>query len=531
MYKEYPKFNPEEVLVYLRKSRADDDNLTVAEVLERHENDIRQWAERNLDAPIPNDNWYREVVSGESIQSREEFKKLLKRIESKSITAVIVKDCARLGRPSLEEIGRIASLFRYTSTYIISIMPYKVFDLNDKWDRQQFESEMMRNRDYLDYTKGILRAGKENSLRGGWHINGVQPYGYIREWVIDGKRERPTLAIVEDEAKVVRMIFDWYVNEGIGATKICQRLNDMGIPSRKGMKWKKSSVHNILKNEHYMGKIVIRKYIDVKMVEDSEITTHCVKNEEYEIVDGRHPAIIDEETFYKAQNRIRRIPSVPKNKTLQNPFASILKCECGRVMVRRKNRNTFRHQCDDNMFCNNASCSEEALIKAVMCGLTEHLDNLTTKVNDTDENKMQKHRDHIAFLEQKLIDAENKEIALWDKYTDEKMPKKVFDNLLAKNTEEKTKLENALNEAQANEPKQVDYAGAIATLHECIKALGSESVSASAKNKLLLSVVDEIIYSRPKAVRISKEEAQEKGITLVGGWYCPDFTLDIHLKV
>ena len=531
MYKEYPKFKPEEVMVYLRKSRADDDNLTVEEVLERHENDIRQWSERNLDAPIPKDNWYREVVSGESIQSREEFKKLLKRIESKSITAVIVKDCARLGRPSLEEIGKIANLFRYSSTYIISIMPYKVFDLDDKWDRQQFESEMMRNRDYLDYTKAILRSGKENSQRSGWYINGVVPYGYEREWVIDGKRERPTLAIVEDEAKIVRMIFDWYVNEGIGAMKICQRLNDMGIPSRKGMVWKKSSIHNILKNEHYIGKIVIRKHIDVKTVEDSEITTHCVKNEDYEIVEGRHPAIIDEETFYKAQNKIRRIPSVAPSKTLQNPFASILKCECGRVMVRRKNRNTFRYICDDQMFCSNASCGDDQLVQAVINGLAEHLDNLSTQVNRTDEDKVQKHKDHIAFLEAKLIDAENKEISLWDKYTDEKMPKKVFDALLQKNTEEKQKLENALNEARINEPKQVDYEGAIATLHECIKALGDESVSASVKNKLLLSVVDKIIYSRPKAVKMSKEEAQEKGITLAGGWYCPDFTLDIHLNV
>jgi hypothetical protein len=305
----------------------------------------------------------------------------------------------------------------------------------------------------------------------------------------------------------------------------------MGIPSRKGMKWKKSSVHNILKNEHYMGKIVIRKHIDVKTVEDLEITTHCVKNEDYEIVDGQHPAIIDEETFYKAQDRIRRRPSVPKSKTLQNPFASILKCECGRVMVRRKNRNTFRHQCDDNMFCHNASCGEEPLTQAVINGLVEHLDDLSAQVNRTDEDKLQKHREHISFLQQKLVDAENKEIALWDKYTDEKMPKKVFDNLLAKNTEEKQKLENALNEAQANEPKQIDYTNVIATLHECIKALSDDSASASVKNKLLLSVVDKIVYSRPKAIKMSKEEAQEKGVSLSGGWYCPDFTIDIILKI
>ena len=50
--------------------------------------------------------------------------------------------------------------------------------------------------------------------------------GYFKsvEQVYEGKRKRPSLAIVEEEAKIVRMIFDWYVNEELGATKICQRL-------------------------------------------------------------------------------------------------------------------------------------------------------------------------------------------------------------------------------------------------------------------------------------------------------------------
>jgi hypothetical protein len=470
-------------------------------------------------------------VSGESIQSREEFKKLLKRIEDKTITAVVVKDCARLGRPDLEEIGKLTNLFRYTCTYVISVMPYKVFDLSDKWDRQQFESEMMRNRDYLDYTKGILRAGKENSLRNGYYINGVTPYGYEREWVYEGKRERPTLAIVEDEAKVVKMIFDWYVNEGIGATKIALRLNEMGIPSRKGMIWKKSAIYNMIKNEHYMGKVVIRKQITVKSVENLEITVHKLHNKDYEIVDGNHPAIIDEETFYKANNKVHKYPSVKPSGTLQNPFASILKCECGRCMRRSKNRNTYRYLCDEQVFCGNASCGEEALTQAIINGLAEHLESLTAKVNSTDEDKVQKHKDHIALLEAKLVESENKEISLWDKYTEEKMPKQVFDKLIQKNTEEKQKLENALQTAYNNVPIHIDYDSAIATLHETIKALGDTSVSASVKNKLLLSVVDKITYSRQKAIKMSKEEAEEKGVKLVGGWYCPDFTLDIKLKV
>lgn len=532
MYRAIPKFSPDEVLVYLRKSRSDDPMLTVEEVLERHENDIHRWEEQNLDSPIPKKNWYREVVSGESIQSREEFKKLLKRIEDKSVTAVIVKDCARLGRPDLEEIGKLTNLFRYTYTYVISVMPYKVFDLGDKWDRQQFENEMMRNRDYLDYTKGILRAGKENSLRSGWYINGVTPYGYEQTWVYEGKRERPTLAIVEEEAKVVRMIFDWYVNEGIGATKIAQRLNAMGIPSRKGMIWKKSAIYNMIKNEHYTGKIVIRKQITVKSVEDLEITVHKLHNKDYEIVDGNHPAIIDEETFYKANHKISKHISVKPDKTLQNPFASIIKCECGRVMIRRKNGNSYRFLCDEQTICGNASVGEKPLTDAIIERLKESLEELKVKVKEENgKNKKEKHAEHVSLLESKIVELEKKEISLWDKYAEEKMPKKIFDKLLAENEEKKQSLETALEQARAEEPQSIDYQDAIISLHEAIKALSNDSVSASVKNKLLLAVIDKITYSRPKAIKMSIEEAREKNVKLAGGWYCPDFTIDIKLKV
>lgn len=530
MYREMPHFQPNEVLQYLRKSRSDDPTLTVEEVLQKHESILKEWVEKNLDEPISEDNIYREVVSGETINSRPEFKKLLKRIESPKIKAVLIVECARLGRPDLEEIGKLSKLFRYTNTMIIT--PQRMFDLHDDYDREQFEREMMRGNEYLEYTKKILRRGKEISLQAGNYINAVTPYGYERDWIIEGKRKYPTLAIVEDEAKVVRMIFDWYVNEGIGATKICQRLNEIGIKARKGGLWKKSTIVKILKNEHYIGKVVIKKHIDVNTVEDSQITTHCVFNPDYQVVDGRHPAIIDEDLFYRANNKIHRYVSVKPNATLQNPYASILKCECGKVMVRRKNRGTYRYLCDEQTFCGNASVSEASLTKEVIHHLKIELANLSTKVTtNEDKTEKEKHTEYVSLLESKYAELENKELSLWDKYAEEKMPKQVFDKLMAKCIEEKQSLENALEIAYNEEPVHIDYNGAISTLHQAIDTLNDDSVSASAKNKILLSVVDRIVYRRPKAIRMTIDEAREKGVKLAGGWYCPDFELDVYLKI
>ncbi|MEE0968558.1 MAG: hypothetical protein U0M06_04210, partial [Clostridia bacterium] len=58
---------PEEILIYLRKSRADDPLLSVSEVLLKHESILNEWTEKNLKALIPEENRFKEVVSGESI--------------------------------------------------------------------------------------------------------------------------------------------------------------------------------------------------------------------------------------------------------------------------------------------------------------------------------------------------------------------------------------------------------------------------------------------------------------------------------
>ncbi len=528
MWREYPTFQPEEILVYLRKSQSDDATLTVEEVLSRHESDLRRWQDANLEYPIPESNYYREVVSGESISAREEFKKILKRIESHKVKAVLVVDCARLGRPDMEEIGRITKLFRYTNTFIIT--PQRTFDLSDEWDREQFEREMMRSNDFLNYTKKVLTRGKEISLRAGWYINAVTPYGYEREWAMEGNRRRPTLKIIEEEAQIVRQIFDWYVNEGIGAIKICQRLNAMGIPARKGGLWKKSSVINILKNEHYIGKVVIKKHIDVNTVQDQEITKRCLFNKDYEIVDGKHPAIVDEDLFYKANNKVHSYPSVKPSETLQNPFASILKCECGRCMRRSRDRDKFRYLCDEQMFCGNASVSEQDLVDAVVEHLKLYLKDVSEKVTSDDSKKREKHNEYVSLLESRYIECESKELALWEKYTEEQMPKKIFDKLIQKNTEEKQAIENELEIALSDAPPSIDYKSAMITLHETIDSLNDNSVSASAKNKLLKSVVDSITYKRPKAVRLTPEEAKAKNLNGKNGWYANPFEIDITLK-
>ena len=80
MYKEYPKFYNYETLDYGRKSRTDDPLLSVEEVLDKHDKIIEEYAEKHLGGPIPEENKYREVGSAESLDSRPEILRLLKKL-------------------------------------------------------------------------------------------------------------------------------------------------------------------------------------------------------------------------------------------------------------------------------------------------------------------------------------------------------------------------------------------------------------------------------------------------------------------
>lgn len=529
MYKDIISYLPEEILVYLRKSRSDDPLLTIEEVFQKHEAELNEWIARNLDHPIPKENYYKEVCSGESISSRPEFKKLLARIESNKIKAVLVVECSRLGRPDLEEIGKISKLFRYTNTHIIT--PHKIFDLNYEYDKEQFERELMRSNDYLEYFKKIQKRGIDISVKDGNYVGSIAPYGYDKTQVIIGKRKHPTLIINKDEARIVRLIFDWYGNERIGAVKICHRLNEMGIPTRNGGLWTRPTIRTILNNEHYIGKIRYYYRQTSYDVVDQQIVKGMRYNEDYLLIDGKHDAIIDEELFYRIKNMPTKISRTKTSTTLQNPLASLLYCECGKSMNYIPHRGIRRYTCDGQKYCHNASADAKEVLQAVCDVIKTHIEDLTVLSTTTDADKNKQNEEYIEFLEKRLVELENKELSLWDKFSEDGMPKTVFEKLKNRCEEEKANVEQALEDAYANRTEEVDYAERIVTLHEAIDYIMDDNISGEAKNKLLKTIIKRIDYSREPAVRLSKEEAEGKGLETKNGWYTGDFVLETDFLI
>ncbi len=502
MYQIYPApLTPEEVIVYLRKSRSDDPALTVEDVLQKHETILDEWSKQHLGGLVPEKNKYREVVSGETIEDRPQIKEVLARIESPRIKAVLVVEVQRLSRGDLEDAGRLMKLLRYTNTLIIT--PPRTYNLQDEFDRDYFERELKRGNEFLEYQKRIMNRGRLLSVQQGNFISPVPPYGYEKTFVLDGKRKCPTLNIKEDEANVVRMIFDMYVNQNMGRTSICRRLDALGIPSPKGQYWSPPALKDMLENVHYMGKVRWNWRKTVTVVDDGEIVKTRPKSKmgDYLTFDGRHEPIISEELFWAAQEKQGRNYRAKVDTKIRNPLSSLLYCQCGYAMVLRVYRkkgkvvSSPRLLCNNQSHCHTPSCRFEEMLNRVCEVLKECIFSFSMQMKNDSKSAAEQQILIVRRLEDRMSALEKKEISQWDKYVEEGMPKAVFEKLNQKLQSEKEETEKELEKAKASISSQIDYEERIFRFQKALDALRDPSLPADIKNRLLKSCIERIEYN------------------------------------
>ena len=444
---------PAEVLQYLRKSQSDDPSLTVDEVLQRHESILNEWAEKNLGALVPPENTYKEIVSGETIKDRPEINRVLQRIESPHIRAVSVVEPQRLSRGDLEDIGRLMKLFRYSNTLVIT--PTKIYNLQEKYDWDALERELKQGNDYLEYVKTILIRGRLRSVSEGNYVGSLPPYGYDKVWVRDGKKKYPTLRENKEQADIVRMVFDWYVNQNIGTVTIARKLDSMGVNPPHGEHWSGESIRCILSNPHCIGKVQWNGRKTVKVVENGEVIAMRPRAQEgdYLLFDGKHDAIVDESLFYAAQAKRGTTPKNKVNTQIRNPLAGLLYCQCGKAMTYRtytQHTCAPRLACIDQTYCKTTSATFEEVYEQVKHILQQCIDDFELQLTNRPDSSVEMHDKLIHQLEKRLKELQNDEIKIWDERarnrgTDDEMPEHIFRELRERNRREQEATQAALN--------------------------------------------------------------------------------------
>lgn len=375
---------------YLRKSQMDRDyeDLTVEETLRRHRQTLDEFAKRQkLNVTVI----LEEVVSGESLSERPQMLKLLDMVNTGEFDGVICMDIDRLSRGSSVDSGYIMQVLQVNNCKIIT--PNKTYDLLNETDEQFADMKFLFSRYELSTIRKRLIAGRDASAKEGRFMGSSAPYGYKK---IKLKGEKgSTLEVVPEEAQVVRMIFDWYTQDGLGAGQIADKLTNLHIKPRKSEEWSPEVVRKMLVNEHYIGKLPWKKHAISKRFVDGQLTKKMAVNKDYAIYEGRHEPIISEEQFALAQqaredNRTRPLKI---SFEIANPFAGILQCgHCGAKMKwttpSKSNPNAKpRFKCLRSKRCGCKSHFAEEVENAIVSEMKEWLAGYIIQLEQNDAPK------------------------------------------------------------------------------------------------------------------------------------------------
>ena len=481
-----------EYIMYLRKSRADNPNETVEEVLSKHYNILQDFCERELGYRIPEDCIYREIVSGESIDDRIEIKKVLSKVETRTVEGVIVVDPQRLSRAgSFSDIDRIVDTFSFGQTSIVT--PMMRYDMRNKMERRFFQDELMRGRDYLEYTKEILMRGTDEAVKRGCFLQNP-PYGYDKikigkDWTLTPN----------DKADTVRLIFDMY-SKGSTPHEIVKELKRLGIPSPSGQPdWNNGTLRKMFRNQHYIGKVTYHKRKDTIQILDGEKVKRRMYTDDYLIAEGKHPAIITNEVFNKVQDRIATHPPVKANKEFRNMFAGLIYCEkCGSAIQYHKSHKRV-YYC-----CNTVACSpsvDKQMVEDTVLEVLERIElpKLVAKYKNGDGTSVELQKKRLKTLEKELATLKEQEETQYELLETRKYTQEVFDKRNQLVREKIEAVTAQIAEARKSLPNAIDYKERISTLEEAIKSLKNPEISVKEKNMLLKSIIKRIdLKSYPK---------------------------------
>ncbi|KRU24048.1 recombinase [Clostridium sporogenes] len=399
------------ICIYLRKSRADEElekALGEGETLNKHRKALLKFAkEKKLNIIEIKE----ELVSADSIFFRPKMVELLKEVETKKYTGVLVMDIQRLGRGDTEDQGIITRIFKESHTKIIT--PQKTYDLDDDLDEDYFEFESFMGRKEYKMIKKRMQGGRVRSIEDGNYIATNAPYGYDISHVNRCRILKPN----PQESEIVKLIYAMYC-EGNGAGSIAKYLNNLGYKTKFGNDFSRSSIIFILKNPVYIGKITwkkkdIRKSKDPNKVKD----TRTRDKSEWIIADGKHKSIIDKKTWNIVQEILNNKYHIPYQLVNgpTNPLAGVIICsKCKNKMVGRTSKSGYRLICKNNK-CDTVSHKFDVVEKAILNSLENYLKEHKLNITkDKRPSNLKLYERQLNNLNKELIILNEQRLKLFD---------------------------------------------------------------------------------------------------------------------
>ena len=307
-----------------------------------------------------------EGKSGKSVEGRPQFQQMLSDIESgkDNVDYVLVFKLSRFGRNAADVLSSLQRMQDFGVNLIC---------VEDGIDSSKDAGKLM-----ISVLSAVAEIERENILvqtmegrrqkarEGKWN-GGFAPYGYQ---LINGE-----LHIAEDEAEIIRIIYDKFANTTMGIAAIATFLNNSGYKKKLRQNntiegFSTSFVKGVLDNPVYCGKLAFGRRKNEK-IPGTRNEYHIVKQDKYMLNDGIHEAIVPEELWNQVHKK-RQETSVANIKTHsldhEHILSGIIKCPiCGSGMYGNVNRKKhpggghykdyFYYACKHRTFVNGHKCT------------------------------------------------------------------------------------------------------------------------------------------------------------------------------
>ena len=321
------------------------------------------------------DEYVDDGISGTTDDERDDFQRMLADIKRGRVNCVIVKDLARSFRNYSDQGYYLDDWFPRYNVRFISLFHQPLDSYKEPQNMRSIAVPIqgVLNENHCAETSDKVREVFDMKRRNGEHIGSFAAYGYLKD-----PTNKNALVVDEEAAGVVRDIFQMFL-DGMSKNAIVHYLNDHGVlcpaaykRERLGLKyqnpslapgkrplWCAMTVGKILQNRMYCGDMVQGRY---RMKSYKVQVQEVVPQDEWYIVENTHEAIIDRETFDKAQRLLLRDTRTgPQQKKLYL-FSGFLKCaDCGKSMTRSKVGNAVYYYCRTYKDQSKSACTKHTI--------------------------------------------------------------------------------------------------------------------------------------------------------------------------
>ena len=317
----YERLNQERKIVDRKRKvaaycRVSTDNEDQANSFESQQRYFRQYIERNPDWELY-EIFADEGISGTNTKKRKEFNRMIACAKNGDFDLIITKEISRFARNTLDSIYYTRDLKKHGIGVIF---------MNDNINTLDGDAELR-----LAIMSSIAQEeSRKTSERVKWGQKRQMEQGVVFGRSMLGYDVRDGGMYVNEEgAKIVRLIFHKFVNEGKGTHVIARELREEGIKPMRVKEWQNTVILRIIRNEKYCGDLVQKKTYTPDFL--SHEKKYNRGQEEFVIIKDHHEPIISREMFEEA-NRILDTRSLSQEGKAKHsnryPFSGKIKCGC-----------------------------------------------------------------------------------------------------------------------------------------------------------------------------------------------------------